>query len=588
MKSYKKHKNLAKALKFGLIIGLGFAFLSPNAATAEDFKQALVSAYRNNPGLLAERARIREIDENYVQAQAAGRFNASASYSVGRNLSETTTASFFGGSSTSDFWLSPQNKQLSIIKPLYQGGRVRALKAQAKAGILAARQGLRNAEQNLLLATATAYLDVLRDEEAAKIRRNNVLVLTRQKFAAEDRFEVGEGTKTDIAQAESRLAAAEMGLAQAEAQLAVSRAAYVRYTGHPAENLQSPPRFVLPKTLQEAMERGRANNPQLVAARYNENAAQSAIAVAKSAGRPNITLNGALQGGVDNSTFIPRSSSASITAQLRIPLYSGGVNQSKVRAAKAARARSRFETRELERAVDQAIANLWAQVVASERSLVASKKQVESAEIAFEGVQLEQQVGTRDTLDVLNAEQELLDAKLAVIQAERNLSVAIMQLLVTMGGFDAYSLQLPVEHYNPNDNFEKVSTNSFEQKYIPKPVKKIAGQLPNIPADIYKYGYKQGAKPIIGKIGKDVKDLTNALLPDPASVEKVGQDLSNLGNAVIGDAPEKIGKQLPDIPKSAIQAITIDDPFNSDEKPANPDEISPRPILIPVKEKGRK
>ena len=551
----------------------------------EDFKQALISAYRNNPGLMAERARVREIDENYVQAQAAGRFNINADYSIGRSLTETTSTSAFGGTRTSDFWLSPQSKRLSIVQPLYQGGRVKSLKAQAKAGILAARQGLRNAEQNLLLATATAYLDVIRDEAAAKIRRNNVLVLTRQKFAAQDRFDVGEGTKTDIAQAESRLAAAESGLAQAEAQLAVSRAAYMRYTGHPAENLQPPPRFVIPKSLAEAMERGRANNPQLVAARYNENAAQSAIAVAKAAGRPTISLNGSLQGSEGTSTFIPRSSSATLTAQLRIPLYSGGINQSRIRAAKAARARSRFETRELERAVDQAVANLWAQVVASERALNASQKQVESAEIAFEGVQLEQQVGTRDTLDVLNAEQELLNAKLAVLQAKRNVDVAIMQLLVTMGGFDAYSLQLAVEHYDPNSNFEQITTNSFEQKYIPKPVRKIAKQLPNIPEDIYKYGYTQGAKPVITKVAKDVKDLGDALLPDPASMNKIGQDVSDLKTAIVGDAPEKIVKQLPDIPKSALQGLAIDDPFDIDDKRANQEDIDPKPILIKTQEK---
>ncbi len=577
-------------LKFSLAyMGLGLSLFGllglAGSAHAEDFKHALISAYQHNPGLMAERARVREIDENYVQAQAAGRFNINANYSLGRTLSETHSSSFFGGNTITDSWTSPKNAQLSIVQPLYQGGRVKGLKAQAKAGILAARQGLRNAEQNLLLATATAYLDVLRDERAAQIRRENVLILTRQKFAAQDRFDVGEGTKTDVAQAEARLAQAEAGLAQAEARLATSRAAYVRNTGHPPENLQKPPRFVLPASLQEAMERGRANNPQLVAARYNENASQSAIAVAKAAGRPSISLSGALQGGRDSSPRFPRSSSASITAQLRIPLYAGGLNQSRVRAAKAARARSRFQTRDLERAVDQAVANLWAQVTASEQALAASRKQVASAEIAFEGVELEQQVGTRDTLDVLNAEQELLNAKLAVLQAERDLEVATMQLLVTMGGFDAYSLQLPVDKYDPSVNYDAVTTNAFTEKYIPEPARKIANQLPNIPADIYEYGYERGAKPLVKKVGGDVKDLADALLPDPASVDKIGKDIHDLKTAVVDHAPEKIVGQIPQMGKSALKGVAIDDPLDADTKPADPEKIDPMPEVILVKEK---
>ena len=553
-----KHFFLLSAVR---LIGLGFMGVSVLSlpAHAEDFQQALVSAYQHNPRLLAERVRVREIDENYVQAQAAGRFTLNANGQIGRNL--TKTESTFSPIENVS-WLTPKSGQLTIVQPIYQGGRVSGLKAQAKAGVLSARQGLRNAEQNLLLSAATAYLDVLRDEEAANIRRNNVRVLTRQKFAATDRFDVGEGTRTDIAQADARLAAAEIGLANADASLAVSRAAYVRFIGHAPANLTAPPQFILPPSLNEAMNRARANNPQLIAARYNENAAQSAIQVAKSAGRPTLALNGTLQSSRKSSSNFPLSESVAVTAQLRIPIYSGGLNQSRVRAAKLAKARSKFETRETEQAVDQTVANLWAQVVASERSLAASKKQVAAAEIAFEGVELEQQVGTRNTLDVLDAEQELLNAKLSVIQAARNLNVATYQLLVTIGGFDAYALQLPVDHYDPRNNFNRVTANPFEG-YFPEPVEKFGKQLPNVVKDPINM-----VKPYVNKVGKDTLDLAKALLPTKAE-----------------NATGKIIRQLPDIPSSAIDAATISDPFDPGVKAAVPEDIDPQPILIITKTK---
>jgi outer membrane protein len=548
-----KQVSLSSTTRF---IAAGLLVLSMAApAMAEDFQQALISAYQNNPRLMAERARVREIDENYVQAQAAGRFSINSNLAVGRSRA-VTPSSFFGNGI---FVSTPKSGQLSIIQPLYQGGRVKGLKAQAKAGVLSARQGLRNAEQNLFLSAATAYLDVLRDEEAANIRRNNVRVLTRQKEAAQDRFDVGEGTRTDVAQADARLAASEIGLANADASLAVSRAAYVRFVGHIPTTLSKPPRYILPINLMRALDLARANNPQLIAARYNENAAQSGILVAKSAGRPSLALNGTLQSSRESSLFNSRSDAVSITAQLRIPFYSGGLNQSSVRAAKQAKIRSKFETRDTEQAVDQTVSNLWAQVEASDRSLMASKKQVAAAEIAFEGVQLEQQVGTRDTLDVLNAEQEMLDAKLAVIQAERDLNVTTYQLLVTIGGFDAYSLQLPVDQYNPSDNYDRVSANPFG-KYLPEPIETVLDNIPEKTSDALDF--------IGSKIGKDLVDLSEAVLPAPNSLENVGTDASNLLSAV-----------------HPIASIRIDETIDPGTKAADPDFIDPKPILIVTEQK---
>lgn len=537
-------------------------------AFAEDFQQALIAAYQRNPGLMAERARVREADENYVQAQAGGRFSVTAEASGGFSRTKAP-ASAFSLNDGLDY-LRPRTGQVVVVQPLYQGGRVKGLKAQAKSGILAARQGLRNAEQTVLLSAATAYLDVIRDEAVASIRRNNVSVLTRQRFAAQDRFDVGEGTRTDIAQAETRLASAEIGLSQADAQLATSRAAYMRYMGHAPSALVTPPSYILPTTLMASQLRARANNPQLVASRYNENAAQAAIYVAQSAGRPTLALNGALQGSRDSNANIPRASSASVTAQVRIPIWSGGVNRSRVRAAKHAKTRSKFETREVELAIDEAVANLWAQVVASERALVSSLKQVSAAEIAFEGVELEQQVGTRSTLDVLDAEQELLNAKLTVVQAERNLGVAGYQLLVTMGGFDAYSLQLPVDHYDPSQNFNEVTRSP----YAHIPFNNVIGKI----------------QPLGQKIAKDASNVVDALAGrglGGRSLEGAGLDAGEAAADDVGasgNVVTRLVKQVPDIPRSAVESLF---PYDPKAKNAVPERINPNPelILLDVKPK---
>lgn len=196
--------------KLSLILTLSLASFAAFAVQAETFEEALISVYNSNPRLMAARVQVREIDENYIQARAQGRLNANISGNYGYSTNRTS-GSF--GPGLPDQSLSsdggPYAGQFQIVQPLYQGGRVRALKDQAKAGIMAAREQLRGTEQELLLQGANAYSDVLRNEEVARIRRNSVSVLARQELAAQERFRVGVGTRTDIAQAQSRLAASE-------------------------------------------------------------------------------------------------------------------------------------------------------------------------------------------------------------------------------------------------------------------------------------------------------------------------------------------------------------------------------------------
>lgn len=463
-------KHLPRAL--ALLACLGIAPL----AHAEDLKQALALAYQNSPRLQAEQARLRELDENYVQAQALGRANIGLGASIARSGSKLDILTGGNSLNSTSYWATPTTGQLSIEQPLYQGGRVKGLKRQAKSGVLAARENLRAIEQSILLAAANAYLDVVLDEEVARLQRTNVSVLMRQEEAAQARFDVGVGTKTDIAQARARLANADIGLASADARLQASRARYVRYMGAPPLALQSPPPLTLPNNLIDAQATALGNNPQIMAARLSEETAQAAISVARSAHRPTVSLNGSLQSARETNASVPRSDSAAITAQIRVPLFAGGGNKSKVRAARAALTRSRFETREAEQASDQNVSSLWAQLQAARRVYQSRTQQIGSAKIALEGVELEQQVGTRSTLDVLNAQAELLGAQIGVAQAKRDVSAANYQLLSVLGGFDAVSLALPVVRYDPDRNFNEVSQSPY-QNWTPEVLKPITRSI---------------------------------------------------------------------------------------------------------------
>ena len=481
---------------------------------AETFQEALISAYQTNPSLKAERARVKEADENYIQARAQGRPTSNFTASAAGQAIRAPNNVFFGDSGRTIQTGKPRTIALQIIQPIYQGGRVSALKRQANSGILAARQTLRNAEQNLLVSTATAYVDVIRDEETAKIRRNDVSVLARQEQAARDRFDVGEGTLTDIAQAQTRLAVANIGLAQADAQLEISRAAYERAVGHPPVNLQPVPEFVLPSTVDEAQRIGQANNPQLLALQFNRDAALAGRDVAASAGKPTVSLNASFANQRAQISTIREADSASLTAQLTIPLYSGGANKSRVRQALNTVERMSYEEQETENAIKEAVSQVWAQLSAARRSLTASKQQVDAADVAFEGVTLEQQVGTRDTLDVLNAEQELLDAKLSVVNAERTVEATVYQLLSIIGGFDADSINLPVDLYDPSENLNLVKNDGLNKavdRFAPHAVKKIAQQIPNIPNEIIGFATHNPVVDEVKTFGRGIAKLGGTL-----------------------------------------------------------------------------
>jgi outer membrane protein len=414
-------------------------------AHAESLSDAMALAYVSNPLLQAERAGLRATDEQLAQARArrlpSAQLDASYGYSKVKQASP-----FF--SDTSGF--RPRSAGFGLNQTLYGGGGIKGGIDAARANIEAGRANLVGVEQTVLLDAATAYLDVLRDMDVVEIRKNNVAVLDRQRQAAQDRFDVGEITRTNVSQAVARVAGARAQLQAALSTLANSRAAYERVVGRMPGTLQSvaTPENI-PQDLQSAREIAGAESPVIRAAMHAEEAARQQIKVAKATLRPNVTLgvNGssARNGGFPGQ----KVDSLSSAARLSIPIFTGGLSQSQTRAARQRASQARLQLAQTRRQVNEQVARSWSALIAAQAVILSSQEQVKANELAFEGVEQEAQVGLRTTLDVLDAEQELLNARVTLVSAEHDASLAAYGLLATTGQLTARKLALPVAYYDP-------------------------------------------------------------------------------------------------------------------------------------------
>jgi len=432
--------------------------LTGASAGAETLQDALSLAYTTNPTLQAERARIRALDENFVQARAVALPSLTASAQATDSSTESAgvnpnTGIPLGGLRTSD----TTAYSLTATQNLYRGGRTRAVMDQARSGIEAGRAQLWSLQQSILVETVAAYMDVRRDEAIVSIRANNVGVLERQLQASRDRFEVGEITRTDVSQAQARLAGARSLFAAAQATRVVNRAAYERIVGRAPGSLEEQPALPpLPDTLQVAFEIAAAANPDVEAARHAEDAAHAAVRDAKGAMRPsaNLTATASHTETYSGSPF--ESDGLSLVGRISVPLYAGGANSSVLRQARQNESRARLQLRDAERRVREAVASAWSGYQAAQSQIVSTSEQVRANEIAFEGVEAEAGVGLRTTLDVLNAEQELLNARLAFASAEREAYVAGYRVLQSVGAVGPETLGLEVDGYDPAVNFSSV------------------------------------------------------------------------------------------------------------------------------------
>jgi outer membrane protein len=407
--------------------------LSGNAG-AETLYTALRMAEASNPELASGRTDAELASEALEEAHARGRPTVSVIGSGGFESLSSNRETFFDSGQTGDRPVA--DLQLEAAKPVYTGGRIRAGIRGARAGIRAADGQLDAVRQSVFLRTITAYMDVIRDREAVAIRENNVSVLREQVTAARDRFDVGVVTRTDVAQAEARFEGARAELASARAQLEASAANYEAVTGaRPGELTPPPPLPPLPDGFETALETARTQNPSLEAARDTVVRANEAVEEARAAGRPQVEIVGraGARQTFDNDF---RDTEVVGLARATVPLWQGGLVSSQVRSAKLRRTNARLEVTRLERSVRAETTSAWFAYQAAERAITASQRQVEAAEVAFDSAEQELAVGTRTTLDVLDTEQDFLNARLALVTAERDAYVAAHRLLSAMGVLD--------------------------------------------------------------------------------------------------------------------------------------------------------
>lgn len=456
------HKRLS-LMSGWILASLGMA----TPAFAETLVEAMAYAYKSNPTLLAGRASLRSTDEEVPQALAGWRPTVAVSGEAGKSKTETKTSG-----STTEQALTPWSVQLSVQQPLYSGGQTVAAIKVAENTVLAGRANLMDIEQTVLLNVATVYMNVLRDIALVELNKKNVEVLQRQLQAAQDRFRVGEITRTDVAQAEARLAAAVSDRITSEGNLESTRATYQAIVGLSPKDLKQPDVTIsFPPSAIVAAEAAALNNPAVIAAKYTADAAIAGVDQISGELLPSVALNMAVGRSMEQSFEDTRSTFAEITVSISIPLYEAGSVYSRVRQQKHTANQRRIQIHEQRREVIQSATQAYETWVAAQASIESLKTQIKASEIALEGVEREAQVGARTVLDVLDAEQELLEARVDLVSAQRNERVTSFQLLQGIGRLTAIDLNLPVEVYNPVQNYEEVRGAWFgtHANLVPEP-----------------------------------------------------------------------------------------------------------------------
>lgn len=438
---------------FAIVLAMGLAVAAAPAST-ETLPEALAAAYVNSPQINAERARQRATDEELAKAQSGYRptLFGTADWTMWQKTKSEPRSS-------GDGVIDPKVITLNARQPIYQGGRVVNSVRQADAVIMASREQLRGVEQQLFLEGVTAYVNVIRDQEIFRLRQSNVEVLSKELSATEERFAVGEVTKTDVAQARARRAFSVSELDLAKANLRSSIAEYERVTGHAPTALEEPSIRVdlIPASLEEAIQIAKSAHPNVVAAAFFERAAGFAVKTVEGELLPELDLEATYLDRIDPSRFFDRQEQGALVARLTVPFYQGGEVEARIRQAKQERI-GRLEDIELARVDVRALVNAaWSQFVAAQAQIESDRVQVEAAQIALDGVREEEKVGQRTLLDVLDAEQERLDASVELVTDERNMVVAAYTLIAAMGRLTAVDMSLPTAQYDVEENYHEVN-----------------------------------------------------------------------------------------------------------------------------------
>jgi outer membrane protein len=450
-------------------IGLVMCFAAALTVRADTLNGALINAYQNNPQINSQRAVVRSTDESVPQALSGYKPTATATLQTGQaytsgvaKLTDSKTGSV--SYPRIGFGSSPSSANFTVTQNLFNGFQTANRVRQAESNTSAARETLRVAEQTILLNAATAYMDLLRDGALLDLQRRNVEVLQEQLRQTRDRFNVGEVTRTDVAQAESRLAQGRATVLSAESQYARSRANYRQFVGVEAGTLQpgSPVDRLTPRRLGEAVEIARARHPSVGVAMFGIDAAVLQVKINEGSLYPQAKLIGTVQQNWEtNVTTQLEVFNAFVAAQVTVPIFNAGPTGatdtfSSIRAAKETVGQKRMD---LDTARDQAQANVvtaWGQLEAAKAQILATTAQVAAAEIALNGVREEARVGQRTTLDVLNAQQELVNARTALVTAQHDRVVASYALLGAVGELNLPKLGITIPLYDPMVHYQQV------------------------------------------------------------------------------------------------------------------------------------
>ena len=436
-------------------------------AGAETLQDALAAAYRDNPTLTAARAGLRATDENVNIAKASGRPTVSITSQYSQNAYQDGASAF-----TADRNL---NSSLRASVPIYQGGQTRNNIEAAESRVEAGQFDLRATELTVFSQVVAAYMDVIRANAIVSLSTNNVQVLDVNLKATRDRFEVGDLTRTDVAQSEARLALARSDLRSAQAQLIAARETYIQVVGHEPGQLEAPPPLPgLPENVDQAVDVALTNNPDLASAQKQREAAHYAVRSAQGQRLP--TLSAFTQGqhltylGSAPAQTVTSNKSVVVGAQLTLPLYQGGAPGSRVRQSRAQEQQAIERTTGVERNVIAQTRSLYSSWQASNQVIESTQVAVQANSLSLQGVRAENSVGTRTILDILNAEQEAFVSNVQLVTAQRNAYVAAFSLLAAMGQVTAVDLGLAASDvYDPNVNYRKVRNDWWDWNDGPTP-----------------------------------------------------------------------------------------------------------------------
>ncbi|MEQ8479065.1 MAG: TolC family outer membrane protein [Hoeflea sp.] len=422
---------------FACIAVLSALALTPQQASAETIYQAMARAYDNNPDLNAARAGLRATDEGVAIAKSGYRPTVAVE-------AVTTSTNTEGRVSNS------ASIGATISQTLFDGFQTRNNVRAAEAQVFAGRENLRGTEIDILLAAVQAYANVNRDNQIVVYRQQNIAFLQEQLSAARARFDVGESTRTDVSLAEAELAGARASLTAAIAQAKSSAAVYAQIVGSVPTNLQpvALPRKLLPGSLEMAIGQGVNEHPAVLAALYGVDAAGYAVKAQEGTFLPGVRVTGSVS-EADRGV-----STAQVQARVTIPIYQGGAASARVRQAKEQLGQQRILVDKARRSIEQSVVSSWTQMEAAQATIQANRAQLSAANLALNGVVEERRVGQRTTLDVLNAQQSVLNTKEAISNSERNAIVASFSVLASTGKLTVDRLGLAVANYQPEIHYE--------------------------------------------------------------------------------------------------------------------------------------